>query len=626
MPTPHSGASLQSARNGLESPRPAQSRRALCVRRCCCLCLQPRAPLAELLSLRSLLELAVGALCLLYVVYSWSCLSPQLLSLSFWSALPSSLSSVPDQQAGVDAGQQALPGAAAVLMPVCPRTVYVEMHGNDVGLGSKVDQLLTIAIASLREFDARFAFLDDRAWSYYALQLLFMPAPAITPILHGWNDDGADQTRAMELQLAWPPVWSTRPLFLDRDLPCLQDEHRSPAQRAAGLQVNLSSVSASGFTPSAAELRVLSAASRLHACSTVERDLYPYALLSPACGLQVPVLRHHSCLCSAAHADEYRLRYDYYNPVRGADWVKLQNETHLACAGPYGFRSHWMAVVRDVKVALPLSLDLRRVLALSQPRQFAGPDAAAFASLQPAPRVFYLKQRLLRDQFVVRPELRQEARQLLQRWGLRLRSEVREALWTHIARNAPSADSPAVVRAVPGIAGIACHIRRRDKAREAAAVPVARYVQAIEELLAADADLRAGFLSLQRSSADASCAAAGNASHALSVQVIVLTDDGSAVQELRGLRPCWSFLHPFPFQSELARVSDVEMVKLPLESKRTMARRLLVELLLLSEVDYAVVTHSSNIGRITAVSRGWPDSEWERRVVSIDVPWHTATP
>ena len=122
---------------------------------------------------------------------------------------------------------QPLPPPAASLspcpqLPVCSRTLVYSLSEEHVGFGSKVDQMLTAALACLREFDNRVLFLSDRGWVYFSLPLLFLPAPPFLPVLRGWNDADTDQQRAVTEQMTWPASWSVRPLRIvdgDASLP-----------------------------------------------------------------------------------------------------------------------------------------------------------------------------------------------------------------------------------------------------------------------------------------------------------------------------------------------------------------------------------------------------------------------
>jgi hypothetical protein len=53
---------------------------------------------------------------------------------------------------------------------------------------------------------------------------------------------------------------------------------------------------------------------------------------------------------------------------------------------------------------------------------------------------------------------------------------------------------------------------------------------------------------------------------------------------------------------------------------------LLVDVLLLCTADYVVLTLSSHLGQLVALSRGWQDAAVQRRVVSIDTPLYSWQP
>lgn len=92
--------------------------------------------------------------------------------------------------------------------------------------------------------------------------------------------------------------------------------------------------------------------------------------------------------------------------------------------------------------------------------------------------------------------------------------------------------------------------------------------------------------------------------------VMVMSDDGTVVDDLSELQPAWKFkqvLQDDKFKTETARQPH-DQTTFDHMSRRQRIRQgqaLIAELTLLSQADEVVVTLSSNVGRLLAVLRGW---------------------
>ena len=540
--------------------------------------------------------------------------------------LPSAASSPSPQPA--QSAAAALPATFCERLPVCRRTLVLDLRTTRVGFTSRIDQLLQSAIACLREFDNRVCLVDDREWNYFSLSLLFTPAPPALPVLRGWNDPDTNQTLAVMQQLQWPPVWSARRLRVDSASPAPPP---SPINTTAGTgRAHLVSDALSIDPQLSPELEtaLASAYSAAEVRFDPEADSFPALLLrQPGCAGSSTVDLHNG-FCSAAYRSEY-MSWDWGDTRSAASRRKVRQHPHVLSAAPYGYQLEWSDPLRLQMVTGDLLTNtLRLQLSLSSPHLFPSADrGAASPALQSPPVIFMLKQRMLHLFFTLRAEHREQAALRLRQWKLRSRGAVWEQIMLELrgraqtlsraaAPDAPAAPSLDVYGRVNGSGSIAVHIRRQDKRQEAEPVALAAYIQAAEHIVGLDHGLRASFPPLPAELRE-QC---GSAPH---VQLIVLTDDPTVVPELAAARPCWRLHLPYEPDKQLERRGASDQLELPSALKRVSAERLMVELVLASEADYAVVTYSSNIGRLLAINRGWRDSHWEGRVVSVDVPWYT---
>ena len=215
---------------------------------------------------------------------------------------------------------------------------------------------------------------------------------------------------------------------------------------------------------------------------------------------------------------------------------------------------------------------------------------------------------------------------------------------------------------------VALHVRRGDKAVELEGVSKAafgdleRYAVAVEEVARGDKQLRGSWpLMSAANSSDAALFsfalpwAAGMCRQWWRLQeegliirqphVVLLSDDPAAFHGLMRARPCWQWLTPQLHErwnvseqrwkeredGPAASAADATLGwtegggheqwsfnALDAQQREASTHSLLLELALLSLADHAVLTLSSNLGRMTALSRGAWDALVERRVTSLD--------
>jgi hypothetical protein len=102
-------------------------------------------------------------------------------------------------------------------------------------------------------------------------------------------------------------------------------------------------------------------------------------------------------------------------------------------------------------------------------------------------------------------------------------------------------------------------------------------------------------------------------------RIFVASDQHDVINELRYLRPHWQFVQ---LDSHVDRSiyghKQSTFNRLPSHTKLECTRHLLVELEILSRVNYVVCTFSSNICRFVQIIRNQkPDT-----VLSLDEEWH----
>ena len=524
----------------------------------------------------------------------------------------------------------------------CPRTLTFSFTGIVTGLGSKLDQMLTAAAACLREQEGRQLFLDDRNWNYASFHSLFLPSAAIGPELPGWNDAATLPARAVAEQLLWPPLLSVRQLAAD----LMQGQHHlstlvmpagfalppaSPLSQYGLLRHNATHdlLPRRFLSQSAIAPLLLSPHPPLQ--SALGDDAGAGAESASAAAAAVP--------CSPPHWSE-NYHVGAWSPAPPRTGIAEESTVSAHYALPHIYAEHaygypptlWYDKAKTRWPELQLFPAGIRFLHELYPEVLPAPQpaearwwpngslhvqyqAAGTSLLLPAPHLlFTLKQRLFHELLLVRPEYRQQAASKLQSLGWTPRSSVWEAAWRRLAA-AQDAD---------GSAGsgsdnpyISFHVRRQDKGREIAqVVQLPAFVAAAERIVSADKRLQRAFALSALSSPSPSCAADGSGLYA--VRVMLLSDDDSTLDELRRLRPCWRVESAVSAEPGLVRSSDEQVGKQSAEWKLRMAQRLMVSLVLLAEADYAVVTFSSNIGRLTALARGWVDWQWAGRTVSLD--------
>ena len=470
----------------------------------------------------------------------------------------------------------------AASLPVCPRTLMFVITGVKVGLGSKLDQLLTAAVASLREHDNRYVFVEDVNWDYVSLSLLFLPTPALTPVLDGWNDPSSNRTEAMWEQLSsWPSLFSIRPLTLG-----------APP-----------SGSVPHFLAHEAWRDVYSPSPSLPSeCDRHRSPLHPHVLLP------------HNCHCSAEHGT----MYSDFLPSDLWTISNLSRRSHVRSLHGYGYVQPWVEDLHKPMRPFAAPPDVRRRLALSAPHLHSSRLQRRTPLPAPSP-MFVLKQRLLHHLAVLRPEIREAAAAWMKAHSLRSRSAARRAVSAILRPEEELADS-AETEDEGGSGWVAVHIRRQDKGNEATVIDLSNYTAAVRDVLATDPELGRSFPPFPSHLTAASCTPAWIPGPGVRwPQVALMTDEPAVVEELRRLvRGCWNVVTAFEPAPSLIRRDDFSQGWWSGRMKEEFTVRLAVELVLLSEADYAVLTLSSNVGLMVQLSRGWQDSVWEGRVRSLD--------
>ena len=536
----------------------------------------------------------------------------------------------------------------APLTAACNRSLIFSFTGVTVGLGSKLDQLLTAGMACLREREDRHLFLDDRSWAYVSFLTLFLPSAPLGPELPGWNDALTERRLAVAEQLLWPPLLSVR--LLAADSAPLQRHHSTlclTQQVAAALLPPPSPGSRYGLLRHNATHDLLPR--RFLRCSSLSSLLLsprpPFASLlaanedeadAEAAAAEAPAV------CSPPHAsDAYRPPLVAHSMAkREADGYLryLLQQPHIYAEYAYGYPpTRWYDAAKTAHPEMQLQPQALRLLHELHPHALPAATAERLHWLSngsilvryegegepplllPAPPLLFVeKQRIFHDLLILRPEYRSQAADVLQRLGWTTRSSLWEAAWRrHSAQAAPvpSASSGSSSRPY-----LAFHVRRQDKSVEFKEMPLSVFIAAAERVVSNDLQLQQAFGVVSSSSCLPTREANASAEQ-YAVQLMLLTDDDSTLAELRRLRPCWRVETPFPAEPGMVRKGDGQVAQQSSHWKQEMARRLLVSLVLLTEADYAIVTFSSNIGRLVALARGWVDFSWAGRTVSLDTDW-----
>ena len=291
---------------------------------------------------------------------------------------------------------------------------------------------------------------------------------------------------------------------------------------------------------------------------------------------------------------------------------------------------------------------------------------------------FFWSRRRLRSVFSLKSCFSCQAERLMRRWNIRGKldsddlSDVASSR-SNLSALFPSAYSPASAAAsassspAPSAAWssrrryVAIHLRRGDKEAELRNIhhleyaAVTRYVTAAEAFIAAHAQLNASWPLMTRAAVRANCSASlwqladqqtadlcaawweqqDDALQLPQPHVLAVSDDPASYATLRRGRPCWRWM--FPSEHELWAAERREWQPAsarpavpkgghqqwtfnsqPEAVRLSATASVLVDLLLLSMADCVVLTLSSNIGRMVALSRGWWDVWVEHRLSSLD--------
>ena len=304
-----------------------------------------------------------------------------------------------------------------------------------------------------------------------------------------------------------------------------------------------------------------------------------------------------------------------------------------ACSPPHALLRHRAANLSS-PLPLPAHLNLSHA-DLATPGLYQNPltqqvRVSAMPPSLPLPLphpLMLLKRRLLRWLVQPRDEEKERVRQWLQQVGLRPKLTLDE--WRERKRGGGGGRQAAG----EGRRYIGVHVRRGDKvqslkmSRNADVGPV--YIQAIHHLLNSSlahlTQPTPPSPSTSPSPLTDACTALGPASP--QPDVVLVSDDPAVYSSLPQLAPCFRWHFPFAATGAeaVSRVSgghdQVVFDSLELGEREALTRDFLCQLLTLVLADYAVVTYSSNVGRLVATLRGWHDSHVERRVRSIDRGW-----
>ena len=275
-------------------------------------------------------------------------------------------------------------------------------------------------------------------------------------------------------------------------------------------------------------------------------------------------------------------------------------------------------------------------LDLASPGLYENPLAARLrASPRPslaapaAPAYLLMKRRYLRWLIQPVPTVRERVAAWLQQRGLRVKLSLDE--WRQM-RGRGSAVGGARVR---GRRYVAVHVRRGDKLRSLKvrkdADPSAFFLRAVRDIVNASAALAAvvsdGAFVAPSTVISEACAALGSQAALPQPDVVLVSDDATVYSTLPLLAPCWRWHFPF---GGPAHISDRPSTGghdqstfdvMELAERESAAMNFLCQLMTLVLADHAVVTYSSNVGRLVATIRGWQDSHVERRVHSLDRGW-----
>ena len=292
--------------------------------------------------------------------------------------------------------------------------------------------------------------------------------------------------------------------------------------------------------------------------------------------------------------------------------------------------------------------------------------------------MFFWSRRRLRSMFSPKASITCQAERLLRRWSIRPKLDLDESDDIAVSRSNLSSLFPSafpVVTTAPSTATatsppttrrryVGIHLRRGDKEGELKNVhhleyaTVSRYVDAAEAFIGSEARLNASWPVMTKAAVLAdhsasrwqlldqptadSCAAwwrqQDDALQLPQPHVVAVSDDPASYVTLRQYRPCWRWMFPAEHEfwsaegREWRPASDRQQAAAgntgghsqwtfngEPEAKRLSATAgVLIDMLLLSMADCVVLTLSSNIGRMVALSRGWWDVHVERRLTSLD--------
>ena len=473
------------------------------------------------------------------------------------------------------------PEPALSVAPVCARSHVLPLAQNKHGWGVKMRYVVSNVLLCNVRLQNRSFFMTEQNWNYHSWTAGFLPpAGRLAPLLPGWDEPHVNLTEAVWQQLYWPPALSARKLqVVDRQG---EDEGRfAVLQHEDGQDL----YPASSLTPQPATASAFAFPFDTDCVPPVQSSLQHTgngSLSNVTLNLPRPHLIGLMEMWGWASDELCEQIAGWQMPPDAFDFLFLSAPHHFGNA------------TRRQQLGLALG-DPRLPAAFLHPTRLETP-----------PQHYLMSNRIWHQLAVLRPELRREVRAVLEQHGMRSRSQTHAWILSQLQapRPAPGAPAPSS-SSLPGAPFFGLHVRRQDKVEEANPLPASRYIASVERRLARDDQLRAALPLV-----------ACNGTQQPQPVVYIMTDAPEAAAEFPLLRPCWRFvIDPFgALIPNLLRTNESQWNHMPADSRLQQTRRLLLELTLLSEAEYAVMTGASNIAMIFTTNRGWVDFVWERRL------------
>ena len=544
---------------------------------------------------------------------------------AFWGLYPSSYFALWSLWSHATHADEAPPVMVSQLsVGYCPRSHLYSLADNSFGLGVGLVLLLQTAQVCNVHLQNKTLFIRDIDWNYHSWSSLFLPPSAMAPLLGGWDNDTArgvsnNLTEASWDQLSWPPALSTLPLsFIQpKDTTAMNDYFRhganggeypssmlAPTPRTAPSFAMPYSQSTECLLPHGGSSIAATADWTLNSLASHTRGVQQFAEISA--GIISKTLNPFT-------VPPYHLQYLFLSSPHL--WGNERSRSRFSM-------DSWLT-----------NTTLLETEFLHSSRLSSLPDAR-----------FLMMQRIWHQSVVPTPYLRHEAQTILRSNNLRTRSVRVSALRRQLRRLGlmrsdpyPTSSASLFPESPTGHGYIALHVRRQDKQTEWSPTPAFRYLEEVELILAEDKELVSSFPTVPFSSLSSAClhhvkssneSMMGNSSTGSEMlysqpQIVFVTDDPHCHSEFMALRPCWNFLidPAKSFAASIERKGDVTWQSLSPEDRRVQAQKLVIEMTLVAEADYAIVTFSSNLGKCLWFDRGWSDIAWEHRLRSVDQGW-----